>query len=448
MRPVFICIAALLLCYMGFYNGFPIVDSDTGAYIFSGFTNTVKEDRPIIYGLFLRHISLAESLWLVIFVQSLILSYSLYLFFRYFAKTQQFTLYFMGFLLTIILFTGASVTVSQLMPDVFTSVLMLLFMVLFFGENVSRRHQVIAGILFLLAMGVHNSHYAIIGLFLIVATIIALVCKIRKKTAFISWKKLGMAWSFLVAAWLLVCTVHASLGSKFALSRGTHVFTMSRLIDMGIINPYLDEVCATKNYKLCPYKDNFPWDFIWDYEHSPLYKTGGWLDNEEEFNAIIGDVLTRPKYLKQYLIRSFEASIEQFFTFTVGPNNPLLEGSSPHISINRFYHNQVKEFFATKQAVGILKYDWLNNLQAVFILVCLFIYVILLYSGVLDKNTRIMLWVLLALVFANAFVCGALSGVVARYQARVIWLVALPLVICFTEKGLLRKVLNSYTSRT
>lgn len=74
MRIAFIFIVAVLLCYMGFYNRFPLVYSDTDSYMEMGFNNHVLPDRPITYGLFLRHVSLSESLWLVVFAQGFLLA--------------------------------------------------------------------------------------------------------------------------------------------------------------------------------------------------------------------------------------------------------------------------------------------------------------------------------------------------------------------------------------
>ncbi len=74
-----IIFGALLLCFRAFQNHYPLLYSDTGTYIRSGFLGTVPLDRPIIYGLFLRHISLSVTPWLVIFTQGLLISILMYL---------------------------------------------------------------------------------------------------------------------------------------------------------------------------------------------------------------------------------------------------------------------------------------------------------------------------------------------------------------------------------
>jgi hypothetical protein len=75
-----ILLGAVGLCYLAWYNRFPLTYSDTGTYIIHGFETKIPVDRPIYYCLFIRHISMAASLWFVILTQGIFLSYLLYRF--------------------------------------------------------------------------------------------------------------------------------------------------------------------------------------------------------------------------------------------------------------------------------------------------------------------------------------------------------------------------------
>src|SRR5207247_6774608 len=55
----------------GYHNGYPVLFSDSGTYIHSGFDGFVPWDRPIAYGLFIKYVSLQKSLWLVVYFQAL-----------------------------------------------------------------------------------------------------------------------------------------------------------------------------------------------------------------------------------------------------------------------------------------------------------------------------------------------------------------------------------------
>ncbi|MFK8101257.1 MAG: hypothetical protein AB8G15_01985, partial [Saprospiraceae bacterium] len=59
-----ILLGTIILLFVAFYNGYPLVYSDTGTYIQSGFELFVPVDRPLTYGLFLRYTSLGISPWL------------------------------------------------------------------------------------------------------------------------------------------------------------------------------------------------------------------------------------------------------------------------------------------------------------------------------------------------------------------------------------------------
>ena len=77
---IFILLGALCFMLDAFYNGFPIVYSDTSTYIASGLEFETPFDRPITYGLFIALFSLhGSSLWLVVFAQAIILAYLIFL---------------------------------------------------------------------------------------------------------------------------------------------------------------------------------------------------------------------------------------------------------------------------------------------------------------------------------------------------------------------------------
>jgi hypothetical protein len=447
MRISLLCITAILACYMGFYNGFPFVYPDTGSYIFSGFKNEVLIDRPIMYGLFLRHVSLAESLWLVVFVQSLLLTFSVYYIFRYFSKVQNFTLYFLGFFAVILLFTGVSVNICQLIPDVFTPILILTFIVLMLGEQVSRTHYIICAILFLMALTMHTSHMAIIGLFLFCVSILFFIRKWRKRPETISLRKLGLGWTLLLSGWMILCTTHYALGGKFAAANASHVFMVNRLVDMGIMKDFLDESCRKKEYKFCEFKDDVPVDFLWDEKESPLYKTGGWEQNRAEYNEIISEVFSRPKYIKSFIMRSFESGLQQFFSFDTGDTPSLKEGSAVYGTIDWFYHSLLRDYVISKQFRGHLNYDLLNFVQRIVIIIAMILSCLILYSSELSPGTRKLMLFVLGLLLCNAVVCGSLASVNMRFQSRVVWLILLPVFICLTERGSVKRILDSYRNQ-
>lgn len=106
---IFVFLSALFLLTDAFYNGFPIVYSDTSTYIVSGFELETPFDRPITYGLFIRLFSFnGLSLWLVIFFQAFILSYLIFLLIKRLTNEKSFLKYGLVTIIFLSFFTGVS----------------------------------------------------------------------------------------------------------------------------------------------------------------------------------------------------------------------------------------------------------------------------------------------------------------------------------------------------
>ncbi len=433
VNVLLIIIAGIILCYMGFYNNYPLMHSDSGTYIRSGFLNQVPPDRPIIYGLFVRHVSMAESLYLVIFAQGILLSLVIFYYFKYLLQKPYKGIPFLIYIFIITFFTGASLNVSQIIPDIFTSISILSLGLLLLIRELKWRDLVIISIIGIISLSAHNSHLIISAGILTVITILYLFKTIRRRFNFINKRRLIYIWGIIVFANLFVSTVHFLLGSEFEAAKGSHVFLMARLIEIGVVNDYLDEYCDQKDYKLCEYKDQIPSDFLWNYEKSPLYKTGGWEANKDEYKSIIRNILIRPKYLKKFIVKGIEASFKQFFSFETGNAKQMLEGSAPFGVIESFYPDQLKEYLASRQNKMQLNFNFINSIQLYLVALTLLIAIIILMTKIPFYWKFITGYFILAL-FMNAAVCGFLSFISPRYQSRVIWLLPLPVFLILMDK--------------
>jgi hypothetical protein len=405
-KILLIIVGGIVLCFIGFYNNYPLVNSDTGTYIRSGFLEEVPTDRPILYGLFIRHVSLADSLYLVIFMQGFLLSLLIYYYFKYMLNGNNTGIPFITYLFIITFFTGISYIVSQIMPHIFTSISMLCFGLLIMVRDLKTRDLIIITFIALISIGTHNSHYLTFAGILFILTMLYLFKAIRKKMVFLSVRRLIFVWGLLIFANLFVATLHYSFGSEFKASRGGHVFFVFRLFEIGILNDYLDECCGEKGYKICEYKDHIPSDFLWDHENSTLYKTGGWEGNKEEYKAIILDVMTTPKYAKIFIMRGIEGAFKQFFSFDQGPFSRLGSDSSPFGIIKWFFPEQVKEYLASRQNANNLDLKFINTSQLILFALSLLTVIVLLLVRIPFYWKFFTGYILICLVM-NASVCGA-----------------------------------------
>lgn len=414
---------AFILMLFALYDNFPILTSDTGTYITSGFTLQTPADRPIFYGLFIRLTSLGASLWLTIFFQCLILSRVLIAFIQKLipgVTRMQLT----GFLLFTALFTICGWFAGQLMPDIFTAILILaVTSFLLFPQNKYERIALAA--IILLATLMHNGNVMMLALF---ASCLLLYALFRSGLRRYRSRILAL-YAISIFSWLAFCTGNWLSGRGFVASSATHVFIMGKLVESGVLKTYLDKACPVKNYRICAYADQLPpvaWEFHWD-ASSPLQQTGGWEANRAEYNAIIRDIFSRPKYYPYIAYKSLEATARQLVLFNIDgtyvlPWMKFDEETSPYKAIQQYYPHELNELKASRQNTKTLSIPFYDNL---FVTVIVLSTVLLLFL-MPDREKKLFYRLVCCagmLMLLNAFTTAVLSSVNPRFMSRVIWII-------------------------
>ncbi len=434
MRTFSILLGALLLLFPAFNNGYPFLYADTATYITGGFLGAVSDYRPITYGLFIRHVSLMESLWLVVFVQALLVSALIHLAFRVFSATEP------GIrpLATIAVFTLTThigITTGMLMPDFLTPTAILSAGILLFAERLRRAQAVFCGFVLWLGLSAHfSNHYIFLVILLGVGGYWAWR-KWRMHSAF-PIRRFWWVTGLWVLAYFTIPTLHYMHGGGFVRDKASHVFMVGRLNQMGLLKPFLQEYCGKSgNWGLCAYKDSIPDDFLWSSE-SPVYKTGGWAANKDDYNRVLSAFFTKPGYVRKFGIKTVETALTQFFTFEGRIIFKEREGHPPFDAIRDAMPDQVPAMRNSKQYTE----QWDNHVLDVFqrfaVLLSFLVFAAVFWRTRGFQSTpamqRMTAFVLLALA-ANALVCGGVSMVDMRFQARVIWLVPLFAVLVILE---------------
>jgi len=412
-----------------FYNGFPIVYSDSSTYIVSGFGLDMPMDRPLLYGILLRIFSLnGISLWFVTFFQALIVSYLIFLLMELFVgrKEPRYTLFVILFLS---LFTGLSWVVSQLMADVFTPIALLCAIIIISKES-NQKPNFVLYLIYTLSIGTHISHVLMFsGLLLLTFFIKNLFFQT------IDYKKVNYKIFSLLG--LTVLTI-LSMGAPIAKSK--HVFFMGAMVEHGITKKFLDENCNNKPYQLCAYKDSFPekaWQFVWN-ESSPLYKIGGWKKSEKEFNEIIHETLTQPKYIILHIQESVKATIQQMSLFAIGDGNgSFLEGTLLFERVAKYFPNDLSLYRMSKQSnsnIGFI--DTFNPVYNFIIIVssCLLLF-FFVQQKVYENPKQTFICVLIILgVLINAWDCGTFANAIDRLGCKMMWLIPFNFFLILSNK--------------
>jgi hypothetical protein len=435
---LYLIVGGILLTYYAFFNGFPIMYADTGSYINTGFENTVPKAHTITYGWFLRHISMKATLWVVVLFQGVTLAYLIEKLFSQFTQVKYTHLVSLLTIIFLVLFTGVSVYSSMLMPDIFSAFLIISLCLLLFAEKLKTHSKIIIALVFIYAITVHNSSFLSTAIVLL-----AVGCFYWRKKKWRSksrWQSLILSTLLLITAWVSVPAIHQSLGSTFSTARYPHVFIMARMAENGVLNTYLEDHCPDDNYALCDEKNRIPKsaiEFIWS-PTSPFIRTGWWHKSKPEYDAIIYGTLTDPKYLKMYVIASTHATLQQFFTYSVGDG---LGKMHPHKSTSnairiRFPH-EYRTYMRSLQQKGKLDFEELSKYQHFFIFgAVLILALFLMYPAVkelLTPSQKLLLFTFFMGLFANAFVCGTFANVVPRLQGRIAWIIPLLAVLLLAD---------------
>lgn len=419
----------VLFLFPAFYNGFPLVTSDTGTYIDSGFKMVVPDDRPICYGIFILLTSLKISLWGPLFAQSILLVFFLYLVVRHLTKDNYSHYMLLALVLATVMGTSAGWNCSQLMADSVTPILLLAVYTLYY---IPVKKNWLKIVLYIFIWGFVIMHNAHLVMTLVIAVLSGVYYWLKKNKELVRKSVILLAIS--ISGFLTASTLNAISGKGFRPSNSSHVFIMCRMVESGIMDAFLNDYCPTENYKLCAYKDSLPlrqWDFQWD-ANSPLYKTGGWQANEEEYNKIIHKTLTRPKYIGMHVLKSAEATLRELPQVNVGDGlSPQGKDSNPYWKVLENFPAEVKEYLSSLQNTGNLHFDFFN---VVILLVAFISLVVALIIGIIRGQTKdSFIWqrafgFTVLFIVVNAFATATFSTPLGRFNARVFWV--LP-CLCF-----------------
>jgi hypothetical protein len=424
--PDWLC-GALFLAIPALYNSYPLVTSDSGAYISNGYELQVPLDRPLAYSVFVRVASMNISMWGVVLAQALIISFLLLIIAKHLLGASYRLATFAAIMLLIGVATSAGWFVSQIMPDIFTAALLLCCCIL----SVIRMPRAATWGMYIVmfcSVMIHNSNMLIallLGIILIIYTW-------RRRADLL--RRTAVALLIISAiSWLALSSMNAIAGRGFRPSAASHVFIVCRMVENGIMEQFLEEHCPvdSPSYKLCAYKDKLPnrqWDFMWGDANSALYATGGWLANEEEYTRIIRKSLLSPKYLGLHIVKNTEATLRQLPLIDVGDGlGAYGYGSSPNGNVKLYRPEEYKEFNSSLQQLDELRFNWWNGLITAFALLTCITALLLkprpaTPAALMLPSLRRLLKLTLLFLLINAGITATFATVVGRYEARVFWI--------------------------
>ncbi len=419
-------IATLIASGAAFFNGYPTVFPDTGAYL--GLYN--YGDRSIFYGLFLAPLRLTHTLWpkQSFYKSLLVVAHLLRLALReVFAITSQ--MEFLAVIALMCMLTSLPWYTAYLMPDIFTPVLVLgLFMLAFCFERLERWERCFVVALTFVALVVHYSHLPI-AIGLLAAGIFVRLIQSR----YAGEVTLHLPLPAIVIATGLVAVVTSNylMFGLATLSPGGYAFEFSRLEQNGPAVAYLRENCPSRNYAVCAWLDRMPMsssDFVWS-EDGPIGKLGFIGERKRRH----GD--RRADYRKISAVGAPRRACGHLPATRPQPNRRWSRASradahSPTVQLRRFLSGRLRVIYGLtpeSRRAGSSIMRVIPEVDSDFLLISLVGFFLV---GILFVSRR--QWLPLELIgtvgFAillHAFVTGALADPTNRYGSRIIWLIPL-----------------------
>ncbi len=390
--------------------------------------------RSIGYPFLMRITGFLTSNWPIIIIQGLAVSILLYRVLAHFVERNLKWVHF--FTVVVLAFsTSMSWYAAQLMPDVFTLILALIFILIVLEKGSRKSLFVVYGVGLFIALTTHLSHIPIVIL-LLGSFGIAHVLK-RFQLALNQWLTLILP---LVVVIVFTMSYNAVWGHGFRLSMASNVFITANLGEMGLLKGYLDEQCAEKNYVLCEIKDQLPLEtggYLWAKGNPVDAHPDGWAGMNEDCAPIVHDFLTKPKYLIQFVFAATKSTLEQMFQIELGSGleYSYVDGSPPSWPMHSHFSLELNEYLTSVQnkestTLPISFFQWMNYLSLALA------FLIIGWAILTNQMTPQLMLVLLvafAFYFFNAAVTGILANVYERLQCRLLPLIPLVAILVFAQ---------------
>jgi hypothetical protein len=426
-------LAALPLLWPALYNGYPLVFSDTGTYLSQAIQHYLGWDRPVFYSLFLLPLHLTLTTWPVVVAQALLTAHLLHLTRRVLLPLVS-DWWLVPFSVVLALATALPWFVAEIMPDLFTGLLVLTFGLLACAPHaLSGRERIWLTLLAAFMIAAHLSHLPL------VLALLPVALAVRYRLGLLTPKNMVPLLLPPILAGLALVGVNLAGHHRASLSPYGNLFLLNRVIYDGPGLRALRQDCPDHTWRLCPYLASFPSDpdmFLWRSD-GPVALAGGAKLVSAEAGAIIAAAVTAEPGTE--LRAMLENTRQQLGMFATGDGLTAWPQTVTPWIRRDFPPAEAARYDAARQTTGqALVPNWLGLLHWWIALAGVAACFALLPWAWAQRHVSAGFLALALLTLpANAFITGALSGPHDRYQSRVMWLP--PLVAALALPAMLRR---------
>jgi hypothetical protein len=413
--------AILALLAPALWNRFPFLQYDTGGYLARWFEGYLVPSRSTVYGLFVVA-GWPLDFWPEVVLQAAAAIWVLNLVLRVHGFGER-RLALVGTVALLAITTSLPWLTDVLITDIFagTSVLAL-HLILFAPDSFGRSERVWLMLFVAFAASTHSATFAVL---LAIVASAALVRLISRDVVVALWRGTGA----VALGALMLLTANFALSSNFAWTPGGYGLVFARMLQDGIVTRYLDEHCAERALKLCPYRHALPRDaddFLW---------SGGVFDELGRFDGLGEEMRT---IVLESLAEYPGAQIEAVLANTARQLVMVASGEGVVTSIwhtygiiDRYLPHVVPPMRAARQQRGEVSFAALNALHVPIALLSLLALPLVIWFGLRHDShdlARLAATIGVA-ILANAAICGAVSSPHDRYGARLVWIATLAVAL-------------------
>ena len=427
-----VLLSLALLMAPALWNGFPLLQWDTGGYLARWYEGYLVPSRAVVYGLILNAGS-PLAFWPVLLLQSALTVWVIALMLRAHGLGRR-PLLLLAVVATLSLATTLPWLTAILLTDIFCGLSVLaLYLLLLRGDALSRGES--AGLIVLIAVSsaTHSATMAMLLGLVIVAALLALLNRTRMPPA-----RLARGIGALALGAVMVFAADYAVAGRLAWTPGGFALTFGRMLQDGIVKKYLDEHCPDPALRLCAYKDQLPHDAdVWFWGSDLFNKLGRFAGLGKEMETIaVGSVVDYPAL---QIETAAAAAAKQLVAVHTGEG--VLNVIWHTYSIVECYTPRlVPAMRAARQQKGELSFTAINDFQYPLALLSMALLPTIIWLACRKTLPapigELAATVVLALL-GNAVVCGAFANPHDRYGARVAWLalaVAILALLRMTER--------------
>jgi hypothetical protein len=419
-----VILSMALLIAPALWNGFPLLQYDTGGYLARWYEGTLVPSRAVVYGLMLNAGEMA-AFWPVVLAQAALTVWVAALMLRAHGLGKRPWL-LLGVVAALTAISTLPWLTAILLTDIFAGLgVLALYLLLLRPGHVSRGERLALIVLIAVCAATHSATIAVF-LALILAGVMVWLVQPRH----LPLARIGNGVLALALGCALVFAADFLVAKRLAWTPGGFALSFGRMLQDGIVNKYLDDHCPNPKLKLCAYKDALPNDAdVW-FWGSPLFdRLGRFAGLDQEMADIaVGSVIDYPGL---QLKTAAVATARQLVAVHTG-EGVLNSIWHTYGTIRRFTPQLVAPMETARQQHGEISFTAINQLDypvALLSMALLPVIVLLAWKRTIPPAFGECAAVCALALLANAFICGAMSNPHDRYGARLVWIAVFAVTI-------------------